>query len=182
MLVEHEYRAASLHALREAIPVQRFVALDPGKHGAVLICDPAIVPMNVEAVYPMAAAGTAADQIARRRVKLFVVEAQFLSTNAHTTMQLARRASMLPAFVAGRLSLHGIVPTLLWVQPSTWQARLRVERGKQATRARGKELSLALAERDLGGDGRFLGAGPLVREGIADAYGIAEWMRAEFWR
>jgi hypothetical protein len=179
MLREHEVRADRLLEIRLALPARSFAAIDPGDAGAVLIYSPS----RLLAIYPMAAAVACAKFCAETGVSLFVVETQYMGKNPQAVLRLARRASMLPTYVAAlREAAGNRAPTsVLWVAPGTWQAPLRKRAGKQPDRVTGKLLALARAREILGGDGRFVGAGKQVQEGIADALGIAEWTRGALW-
>jgi hypothetical protein len=166
---------------------QPFAAIDPGSAGAVVVRGSGS-PIGHVRLFPLFPQPLLAlNAPALDGVGLFVVEAQYLATNAMTSLRLARSAAATVAFAAGVRGARGEPTVVLWVAPSTWQAALRRRlgplAGSQPEREKGKALALRHAqETGLTERSAFLSARSTVREGLADAWGISEWVARELWR
>jgi hypothetical protein len=164
---------------------QPFAAIDPGKFGAAVVRGSAspVGFMRLYHLFPPPLLALNADAL--DAVGLYVVEAQYLSTNVMTSLRLARSAASVVAHAAGVRSARGESTVVLWVAPSTWQAALRRRMGKLGAgvgRENGKALAMRYARQSgVAHRSAFIDAIRPVQEGMADALGISEWVVSDLW-
>lgn len=172
-----------------------FAAVDPGRVGAVVFDDP-LGSKHPEAIMSLSGGFHAMQRIASDfaeyadRNAVIVIEDQFqprakptrdereanrVNGSIKSAMLLSRSAGILIGMMASELDRVGVGEVhVLWVHPQTWAGKTLDISGRP-NRERRKAAALALADRDIGSDGRYARATDEQREGIADAWALSRW-------
>lgn len=164
-----------VHGLSRAVP---FVAIDPDGAGAIMGWQqprpwPA-GPDLIEALTP-ARYERILDRCVEMGVEVAVVEDAYTHPqNLRSGLQLARNTGIFLGALAQALRGPDFVLTVVMVHAQTWQYGV-LKLPKKPKRADRKAASMEVAETALSGQVAFQSASEAVRQGMADAYGIARW-------
>lgn len=180
-MIDHEYNRDVHNALRAQLPVQPYVLIDPDANGALMIYAKPDRELPTS-IYPMVLRGQALREAAELKIRLVVVESQFLKLDVAGSIRLARRAAFFPAALSGALMGRVAEPVhSMWVHPATWQTHMRGGRGKQPPRGEVKAEAVARTALKLGNRSQWVNAGEAHRSGIADTFQMGVWLREGFW-
>lgn len=158
---------------KTALRGQTFAALDPGVHGALIVCGP---EKGMVRYARPSQADECAKLLALTGARVMVVESQYITNVQRSRSVIELTLSM--GILLGYLSHEfGGGLDVVSVAPSTWQAAQKQKYDPCGQKKSGyaAEMMMKVADSELGHWSGWRKANISAKTGIAAAYGIAQW-------